>query len=315
MIEKKDIQVHAGICFKNKEMFGSLWDQDFRDELYRVSSHRDNITLVALPSRHAKFSLFWHEWDAVGLGSVCECGFWKNAWHIDTKGLWDKSQLNDSNGYVERYVPPEDGVLEKIKGNRKYNHRTWECIDDYDSWDGVVLITQKSRDASVSVVGGKEPYYEFIRKACEYYGDKLLLKAHPRHSHDDREETKELIKGTGAKYGTLQDVDGCEFVLLFNSTISGELFVKNIPIVQYAKGYFHNLEAIHFTNGEVKSPKLRDTKQIAEKTAEFLLWKYCIRPFAGKEDVENFTDMLLDFANSKDEFPLKEKYSYASSIK
>ena len=53
---------------------------------------------------------------------------------------------------------------------------------------------------------------------------------------------------------------------------------------------------------------------IAEKTAEFLLWKYCIRPFRGKDDVENFTDMLLEFANSEDEFPLLEKYSYASSL-
>jgi len=312
-MQKSDIQLNESVVFFNKEMYGRLWDKDFRTELRRISSHSDEISLVSFPSRHFKYGLFWHQHEAE-YGGVCECGFWKNAWHIDTRGLWDKSQLNTANEAIQAYVPPKPGVLDAVKGNRKYNPKTWTCIDHYDTWSGVVLATQKSRDASVSVVGGKERYYEFLRKACEYYGDTLLLKAHPRHSDDDMEETKSVVKGTGAKYGTLDDLDGCEFALLYNSTISGELFGKNIPIVQYAKGYFHGLEAVHFTDGKVECPPLRDTKAVAEKTAEFLLWKYCIRPFIGKEDVSNFTNMLLDFANSTEAFPLQEQYSYASSL-
>jgi hypothetical protein len=312
-VKKRDIQLHESVVFFNKEMYGRLWDKDFRNELRRVSSHSDNISLVSIPSEDFTFPVFWHKHDA-GNGCVCECGFWKNAWHMDTKGLWDKSQLNNANEAIEKYIPPKNGILDKIRGNRKYEPKTWPYIDHYEKWDGVVLVTQKSRDASVSVVGGKENYYTFLRKACEYYGDTLLLKAHPRHSDDDRQETRAIVKGTGAKYGTLRDLDGCEFALLYNSTISGELFVKNIPIVQYARGYFNGLKAIHFTDGKVEPPPIRDTKEIAEKTAEFLLWKYCIRPFIGKEDVLNFTDMLLEFANSKDAFPLKEQYSYASSL-
>ena len=312
-MKKSDIQLHESVVFFNKEMYGRLWDKDFRAELRRVSTHSDDINLVSIPDNDFTFPVFWHKHDA-GNGCACECGFWKNAWHMDTKGLWDKSQLSNANKAIEKYIPPTNGVLDKIRGNRKYEPKTWSYIDAYEKWDGVVLVTQKSRDASVSVVGGKENYYTFLRKACEYYGDRLLLKAHPRHSDDDRQETRAIVKGTGAKYGTLQDLDGCEFALLYNSTISGELFIKNIPIVQTAKGYFHGLEAIHFTDGKVKPPQIRDTKEIAEKTAEFLLWKYCIRPFMGKEDVLNFTDMLLAFANSDDEFPLLEQYSYASSL-
>ena len=236
---------------------------------------------------------------------------WKN---IGLKYFWgDKF---DSRFYIAFLIEnnKKENIVDIVMANRKYPPRYWSGVKHYDEWKNVVLITQLARDASVGVVGGKEPYYKFIKEAADYYGDKLLLKAHPKHSATDREETLDIIRGTGAKYGTLDNLDGCEFALLFNSTISGELFCRNIPIVQYAKGYFHNLEAIHFTDGDVKAPTLRDTKDIARKTAEFLLWKYCIRPFRGEKDVVNFTDMLLAFANSQDEFPLPEKFSYANSL-
>ena len=304
------------MLFTKSVMKGYLCDQAFMDALRIASRQSCEINLCPFPTRYNRYSVFWARPKVADIapGAVGECGFWKNAWHLDTKGLWCHSQLNKANEYIRNYTPPESGILDKIKGNRKYEPRLWSGVKNYDEWDGVVLVTQLAKDASVGIVGDKERYYEFIRKACDYYGDKLLLKAHPKHSAVDRETTKEIIKGTGAKYGTLQDLDGCEFALLYNSTISGELFIKNIPIVQYAKGYFHGLEAIHFTDGKVKPPQIRDTKEIAEKTAEFLLWKYCIRPFMGKEDVLNFTDMLLEFANSDDEFPLLEQYSYASSL-
>jgi len=310
---KGQIKLHRQFISNKALLMGNLFDDDFVLELSKAGRHRDNVNLTHFPTRYFGFSVFWHlrTIGEIAPGVVGEAGFWKNGWHLDTKGLWNKSQLNEANEYIRSYEPPVSGILDKIKGNRKYEPELWHEVEDYDEWKDVVLVTQKSGDTSIDVVGG---YWDFIRKACAYYGDRLLLKAHPKHSATDREDTKEIIKGTGAKYGTLQDLDGCEFALLFNSTISGELFVKNIPIVQYAKGYFHNLDAIHFTDGDVRPPKLRDTKVIAEKTAEFLLWKYCIRPFRGKDDVENFTDMLLEFANSEDEFPLLEKYSYASSL-
>ena len=311
------MKLHSNVCSSRSKLKGVLWDNEFVDEIQRISSHGDNINIIGFPTRHAGFSFFWGHPDIskIAPGYVAECGFWKNAWHLDAKGLWCNSQLNDANEAIKNYIPPTKNILNLVKDNKKYSPRTWDCVNHYDKWKYVVLITQLSRDMSVGIVGGKEPYYEFIRKAAKYYGDRLLLKAHPEHSATDREETIEIIKGTGAKYGTMDNVDGCEFVLLYNSTISGELFVKGIPIVQYAKGYFHNLEAIHFTDGSVIAPKLRNTKAIGRKTAEFLLWKYCIRPFSGASDVENFTDMLLDFANSKEEFPLNEKYSYANYLK
>jgi len=312
-VKKSDIQVDRKMFFRRTKLMGLLWDQSFCDEIERVSHHSDDISLTSLPNRYSKYWIFWHQHETTE-GAACECGFWKNAWHMDTQGLWDKSQLNNANKAIQAYIPPCGGVLDKIKGNRKYEPKQWDSIDHYKAWNGVVLATQKAKDASISVVGGKEPYYHFLRKACEYYGNRLLLKIHPKHSHTDIEETREVVRGTGAKFGTLDNLDGCEFALVYNSTISGELFVKNIPVVQYARGYFHGLDAVHFTDGDVKRPALKDTKDIAAKTAEFLLWKYCIRPFIGKEDVINFTDMLLEFANSSDEFPLSEKYSYASSL-
>lgn len=245
---------------------------------------------------------------------IIETGFFFDAAHIDTRGLYNFSSFNYSDFY--QHVESLDCPITskelfrqgKIKQKFKQPH---ENID----WNGVGLVCQYPNDRSVLKAGSKKDYYTFIERAAKFYGKKLFLKLHPINNNEEKDFLWKIVSPYGCEIDrtNTDSFINSEFVLLYNSTILPDLILRNIPVAQYAPGYFWQSGAVSFTNNNIPSnvPFSGAIQDYTIRFCDFLIWKYC---FHNKLSISDKTEMVRTFAYSDNMFPLMPQHSYAQYL-
>jgi len=120
------------------------------------------------------------------------------------------------------------------------------------------------------------------------------------------------IESIAGKYGvTCAKIDHkiiaeCEHVLLFNSTFAVDCFLRDIPVVQYAPGYFYQLPNLTYTAGSF-GPARQTDGDFRQRLCDFLMWHYC---FDYTMPAEDWIGMFDACAKSNDMFPIPEEASY-----
>ena len=241
-----------------------------------------------------------------GKNWVLETGFFWDACHVDI-GLYKFSALNTVFGKeeIEEFRAPESAmsIVEKAPVKSKYRQVNYPL-----EWDGVVLALQNPGDRSVLSTGSVEDYYDFVRGACKYYRNHLLLKAHPWNTG----EVFERLKSYSDEYGCrIEKTDHtplkkCRFVLLYNSTFAVDCFLRGAKVAQFAPGYFYQTGAVTYTNHSYPD-MVMDTVDYGYKLADFLIWRYCIY---SSMPVDLWEEFLLYLDKTTEIFPVIEKYSY-----
>lgn len=246
--------------------------------------------------------------------SLLECGFFEDAIHIDKYGLYDKASFNFpfAKKIIDDYIAPKSFLQFKEEGKikSKFGQPTSNC-----QWDGIVLACQYPRDRSIVSVGSTKDYYNFLEDACKFYGQRLFLKKHPVMVWDAKEN--EIINFLCSKYKCEQGQVGesilekAESVLVYNSTYVVDAIQHDIPVMQYAPGYFWQTGVVDFLSGKLSStPEICDFRW-KNQFLDFLVWKYC---FSSLLPLESIVSILKAFKESKDFFPLPEELSYGRFI-
>jgi hypothetical protein len=238
-----------------------------------------------------------------GKNGVLETGFFWEAAHIDTMGLYANSSLNTAEAIreVEEFIPPS-GL-----GHLPSKYRQ---TDNKVEWSGVVLACQNPTDRSIQSCGSPEDFYEFVKGACEYFGKELFLKLHPWNS------TKEVVDrlhgyavNNGCEIAKTDHsvINNCEFVLVYNSTFAMDCFVRGVPVVQYAPGYWHKTPAVTYADGNFMGGM--DTVEWGRMLADFVVWRYC---FDYTMPASDWVEMIKEYRDSTKLFPLPIEYSYGA---
>ena len=243
--------------------------------------------------------------------AVMETGFFWDAMHIDTMGLYKNSSLNQNWPIIESFKAPISA--ESIIFNSKLNTSKYSQTNKEIKWDGVVLALQNPGDRSVLSCGSIDDYYSFVEKACKAYKKHLFLKMHPWNNGDIKTRFEEIAKRYGCSIDKCNHsvIEKCKFVLVYNSTFAVDCFLRGVNVAQYAPGYWSSLPCVTYTDGEIPYD-VNYTADYGRKLVDFLVWKYCFRM---NMPIEKWVDMLRHFSVNSKVFPLKEEWSYASNIK
>jgi len=252
--------------------------------------------------------VFWGSMnEPTGHSVVLETGFFNMASHLDTVGLYRHSSLCTPQALreIEKFESPAKiDVVSKYPQGQDPEWRNKE-ID----WHGVVLACQNPYDRSIRSVASPEDYHKFIENACKFYGKDLFIKLHPWNSG----EHGERLRAIATKYGVTaakinhRIIEKCKFVLVFNSTFIVDCMVRDIPVAEYAPGYFWQNPAVQYTNGTFPT-EIKTDVSFGQKTCEFLMWKYC---FNHSMPFEDWMKMFNIFAKSRELFPMPKELSYA----
>jgi len=246
---------------------------------------------------------------------VMETGFFNKAAFIDTVGEYQTLSLNSKAGYdaVEGFElgarrSARDIISSLPAASRsKYNPDAGAQI----SWEGPVLACQAPGDRSILRVSTSKKYYEFIEKACKYYGRDLFVKAHPWNSGEVYDSLGKIAAKYNCEFGktNLSLIDNAKFVIAYNSTFAVDCMLRGVPFAQYERGTFYNTYGITYTKQEL--PDEVQAPENYEQLPNFLIHKYC---FHGGMDESKFIEMLRHYAASNELFPMTDEYSYASNV-
>lgn len=249
-----------------------------------------------------------------GYYSILETGFFWDASHLDTTGLYQHSSLCTPNAIreIDKFDAPVSAhdIIFGMDQQSKYQQgedKEWNSKEV--EWDGIVLALQNPADRSIRSVASPQQYYQFVEDACKYYGSDLFIKLHPWNSG----EVGNRLRAIADKYGVVSAkishrvIRNCKFVLVFNSTFSVDCMLRNVPVAQYAPGYFYQNPAIQFTNHTFPE-EVKTDLGFGQKTCDFLAWKYC---FDHSMPAERWIEMFEYFAGSREMFPMPEEFSYA----
>lgn len=246
--------------------------------------------------------------------SLLEYGFFKDAAHIDRHGLYDRASFNFP--FAREVIENYDALkkFSEFKREDKIQSKFSQPINNCQ-WNGVVIACQYPKDRSIISIGSTKDYYNFLEDACKFYGKKVFLKKHPVMVGNKQEN--EIINLLCSKYKCEQGYIGAsvlekaEAVLVYNSTYVIDAIQGDIPVMQYAPGYFWQAGIVDYLSGSfTHKPKNPDPIYIG-KFLDFLIWKYC---FHLKMPMESISNMLRVFETSKKLFPLPEEFSYGSFI-
>jgi len=261
------------------------------------------------------FKIFWGSFSSLsGHHAVIETGFFKDASHLDVNGLYQYSTLNTPQAIreIDKFSPIKSAleIINEMNGASKYpqgQDPEWRNVD-VDNIE-VVLACQNPTDRSVCSVMAAEDYYQFIDEACRFYGDKLFIKLHPWNSGEKGEIIRNIASGHNVRAAKINHriIEKCKFVLVFNSTYAVDCFLRNVPVAQYAPGYFYQNPAVQYT-GFTFPTEIKTDIEFGQKTCDFLMWKYC---FNHSMPAEDWIKMFEVFANSREMFPMPEGLSYA----
>lgn len=272
----------------------------------------DNIIFNRGPIKDEKcFNVAWGSRALGAKGVGLETGFFWAAGHVDTLGLYANSSLNTPAGLRAIEQLNASISAREIVNESPVNSKYRQTKNDID-WRGVVLALQNPGDRSIHSSVATEDYFDFVQMACRYYGKHLFLKAHPWNSGP----ILDRLKAISDKYGCCiaktnhSILKHCRFVLTFNSSFAVDCFIRDVPVVQYAPGYFFQTGAVKYTGFEF-TDEPGDTIEQGRKVANFLVWKYCINLLM---DTETWVGFLISLSESNELFPVEDKYCYANNL-
>ena len=270
---------------------------------------------ISIGGRAPDGDSFVLSWGDPQVGSSCivvETGFFWDAAHVDTIGLYRYSSLNTLAGVAaaQSFEAPrsaQDIVLGGTLPASKYR-QTRNPI----SWDGVVLACQNPADRSVLRGHSVEDYWRFFEGACQHYGEHLYVKLHPWNSGDVEKRMVEIARmhGCGISKCDHSVIERARFVLVYNSTFAVDCFVRRVPVAQFAPGYFWQTPAVTFT-GYSYPDDVKDSLDAGSRLADFLLWRYC---FSIAMPIEKWVRMLRHLSTSTEIFPVDGEFAYAANL-
>lgn len=241
-----------------------------------------------------------------------ETGFFWDALHIDTIGLYAHSSLNTPEGYrqIMSYQAPRPAADIVLRGSlpaSKYRQPSTDL-----RWNGIVLALQNPSDRSIHRGSSTTDYYNFVESACRRYGKHLFLKLHPWNSGEIESRFRELASAHGCQIGRVghEIVLGAKFVLVYNSTFVVDCLMRGIKVAQFAPGYFYQCPGVNYTSRQFPD-EVEDKREDGYRLCDFLVWRYC---FSQAMSIARIVEVFRTFANSTEMFPLKEELSYAANI-
>jgi len=263
------------------------------------------------------FQVYWGGMDITGAKSVVlETGFFWNASHLDTLGLYSRSALCTPQAIreIDKFEAPKsakDIVLSQVQTSKYQQGEDKELSSEPVDWKGVVLALQNPTDRSIRSVTSPAKYYEFVEDACKFYGKDLFIKLHPWNSGEVGERLRNLAQKYGVYAAKISHriIRNCKFVLVFNSSFAVDCMLRDVPVAQYAPGYFYQNPAVHYS--EFNFPvDIKTDIEFGQKTCDFLAWRYC---FDHSMPAEKWIRMFEHFAWSNNMFPMPEEFSYAGN--
>jgi len=244
---------------------------------------------------------------------VMETGFFRDAGHIDSVGLYQFCSLNlpEAQEAIRSFNAPIPAA--KILRDNNIYPSKYHQVRDGTVWDGVVLAGQRAEDRSIWIGHSKTDYYDFVQGACEYYGKHLFIKMHPCSSP----ETMKFMEHLASDYGCKAAKSGhnllqkCKFVITFNSTFVVDCLLHGVPVAQFAPGYFWNVKPVLYTHYQYPDDVPRDP-DLGQKVCDFLIWRYC---FLLSMKGSKWVDMIRHFARSRQLFPMTDEFCYATNAR
>jgi hypothetical protein len=244
--------------------------------------------------------------------AVAETGFFWDAMHIDTQGLYQFSSLNlaKAQNEIENFdcpVPANELVLKSPLPKSKFRQPKKDV-----KWSGVVFASQNPSDRSVHSVASTEDWWRFYEECCKYYGKQLFVKLHPWNQG----EVEAMLRRIAKRWGCTIDrtghgvLDSCDHVVLFSSTFSVDCMIRGVPVKQGAPGYFSYTGAVTYCAGDPRK-EVENTIVAGQRLCDFLVWRYC---FSMDCTLLEWKDRLQRFASSTELFPLREAESYGDYL-
>lgn len=289
-----------------------LKSQDY-NQLANYGIAISNIT-QDIKNNSENFIISWGHSAYQSRCALVESGFFLEAIHIDSIGLYEKASFNFplSKEKIEKFQAKESfrDLCSKGLIKPKFN-QSHEKVN----WDGVVIIAQHPGDRSIWKAGSTGDYHKFLNDACSYYGNKAFIKLHPviMGNPKELEIIENIAKKNGSQYGHvgMSVIENAEFVLVYNSTFVVDALMAKKHVVQYAPGYFWQSGTVQFSSREIPNKIEFQDEKYREKFLDFLVWKYC---FHKMLPINNIAEIIKAFSLSKEIFPLPEHLSYASYL-
>jgi len=245
--------------------------------------------------------------------TVVETGFFWDAAHIDTVGLYRFSSLNTTHAaaYVRKFQAPRSAA-EIILGGSLPPSKYRQSGRGEIAWDGVVLACQNPADRSVLRGHSVADYWRFYTGACVRYGAHLFVKLHPWNGGDVERRMREIAAENGCRcektnHGVIKK---CKFVLVFNSTFAVDCFVRRVPVAQFAPGYFWMTNAVTYTRYRYPDD-VGDTVDAGSRLADFLIWRYC---FNIAMPIDKWVRFFRHLSVSTAVFPVSDEFAYATNL-
>jgi len=240
-----------------------------------------------------------------------ETGFFWNALHIDTIGLYSQCSLNTplANKLIREFKAPKTAADIVLRGKNppsKFKQAGGDCL-----WEGVVLALQNPGDRSVHRGSSTEDYYRFVEGACKYYGKNLFLKLHPWNTGEVEQRFRDIAKEHGCTIGRVNHtvLEKCKFCLVYNSTFAVDCLLRGVKVAYYSSGYFYQSPGILYTSHQYPDdvPYMVDD---GYKLCDFLVWRYCWNQAMNITDI---VKLIKIYSESKDMFPLPTDMSYGNN--
>ena len=241
-----------------------------------------------------------------------ETGFFWDALHIDTIGLYSHCSLNTPAAFqailgFRAPKPATDVVLRGRLPASKFQ-QAGEAVE----WKGVVLALQNPTDRSIHRGSSTADYFRFVEAAAAYYKQHLFLKLHPWNSGATESRFVEIANTHGCRIGRANHrvIEGCKFVLLYNSTFVVDCLLRGVRVAQYAPGYFYQCPGVSYTAFQLPDD-VTDQCDAGYRLCDWLVWRYC---FYQGMSVDKFVAVCALYADSPELFPMTEELSYGGCV-
>lgn len=241
---------------------------------------------------------------------VMETGFFWDAIHIDSVGLYERAAFNFplARGIIENFEAPTPWSALPI--NPKFAQPQVAS-----SWTGLVLACQHPGDRSVLKAGSTGDYHRFVESAAKYYGKHLFLKKHPvtLGNTDEMAFIDGLARthGCGVGHAGRTIISQAEAVLTYNSTYAVDALMQGKHVYQFAPGYFWQTGVVQYSSRMLPTSPVDIMPQYVNRFLDFLVWKYC---FHKNTPFPRIAELLNIFSTSGDLFPLPTHLSYGAFL-
>ena len=292
-----------------------LWPHYLKSQDYsELSSHGVCISRVPNEDNKDNFAVAWGEVATKIRCATLETGFFWDALHLDTVGLYEKAAFNFPLGRekIEEYEAPRSFKDLQNLGLMKPKFR--QAVEQI-AWEGVVIIAQHPGDRSVWKAGSTGDYHIFLDHVCSHYKSKAFIKLHPiiLGNPSELQIVREIAQKHGSEVGHvgLDILKTAESVFVYNSTFVVDAISAGKHVYQYAPGYFWQSGVVQYTSRGMPSELREVSSEYTQKFLDFLIWKYCFNKMSPMTDL---AQIIKVFASSKELFPLPPELSYAASL-